>query len=208
MSFDVDVSKTLGDRIIEARFVVPGGLTVLRGVSGAGKTSVLNMVAGLLTPDRGHVAVNGDTLFDAAKGANLPTHRRRLGYVFQDGRLFPHLRVRANLLYGYRLAASAERWMTLDEVVAFLDIAPLLDRWPRSLSGGEAQRVALGRALLSGARALLLDEPLASIDPARRSEIIDAILRIRDELKLPMLYVTHDPAEAERLGNQLATIGS
>ncbi|MFK4794977.1 ATP-binding cassette domain-containing protein [Sphingobium sp. ZW T5_29] len=208
MSFDVDVSKTLGDRIIEARFVVPGGLTVLRGVSGAGKTSVLNMVAGLLTPDRGHVAVNGDTLFDAAKGANLPTHRRRLGYVFQDGRLFPHLRVRANLLYGYRLAASEECWMTLDEVVAFLGIAPLLDRWPRSLSGGEAQRVALGRALLSGARALLLDEPLASIDPARRSEIIDAILRIRDELKLPMLYVTHDPAEAERLGNQLATIGS
>ena len=208
MSFDVDVSKTLGDRIIEARFVVPGGLTVLRGVSGAGKTSVLNMVAGLLTPDRGHVAVNGDTLFDAAKGANLPTHRRRLGYVFQDGRLFPHLRVRANLLYGYRLAASEERWMNLDEVVAFLGIAPLLDRWPRSLSGGEAQRVALGRALLSGARALLLDEPLASIDPARRSEIIDAILRIRDELKLPMLYVTHDPAEAERLGNQLATIGS
>lgn len=208
MSFDVDVSKTLGDRIIEARFVVPGGLTVLRGVSGAGKTSVLNMVAGLLTPDRGHVAVNGDTLFDAAKGANLPTHRRRLGYVFQDGRLFPHLRVRANLLYGYRLAAPEERWMTLDEVVAFLGIAPLLDRWPRSLSGGEAQRVALGRALLSGARALLLDEPLASIDPARRSEIIDAILRIRDELKLPMLYVTHDPAEAERLGNQLVTIGS
>lgn len=208
MSFDVDVSKTLGDRIIEARFVVPGGLTVLRGVSGAGKTSVLNMVAGLLTPDRGHVAVNGDTLFDAAKGANLPTHRRRLGYVFQDGRLFPHLRVRANLLYGYRLAASEERWMNLDEVVAFLGIAPLLDRWPRSLSGGEAQRVALGRALLSGARALLLDEPLASIDPARRSEIIDAILRIRDELKLPMLYVTHDPAEAERLGNQLVTIGS
>lgn len=208
MSFDVDVSKTLGDRIIEARFVVPGGLTVLRGVSGAGKTSVLNMVAGLLTPDRGHVAVNGDTLFDAAKSANLPTHRRRLGYVFQDGRLFPHLRVRANLLYGYRLAAPEERWMTLDEVVAFLGIAPLLDRWPRSLSGGEAQRVALGRALLSGARALLLDEPLASIDPARRSEIIDAILRIRDELKLPMLYVTHDPAEAERLGNQLVTIGS
>jgi molybdate transport system ATP-binding protein len=208
MSFDVDVSKTLGDRIIEARFVVPGGLTVLRGVSGAGKTSVLNMVAGLLTPDRGHVAVNGDTLFDAAKGANLPTHRRRLGYVFQDGRLFPHLRVRANLLYGYRLAAPEERWMNLDEVVAFLGIAPLLDRWPRSLSGGEAQRVALGRALLSGARALLLDEPLASIDPARRSEIIDAILRIRDELKLPMLYVTHDPAEAERLGNQLVTIGS
>ena len=207
MSSDVDVRKVLGDRVIEARFVVPGGLTVLRGVSGAGKTSVLNMVAGLLTPNQGHVIVNGETLFDAAAGANLPTHRRRLGYVFQDGRLFPHLRVRANLLYGYRLARPEERWINLDEVIAFLGIAPLLDRWPRSLSGGEAQRVTLGRALLSGARALLMDEPLASIDPARRSDIIDAILRIRDELKLPMLYVTHDPAEAERLGNQQVTIG-
>lgn len=207
MSFEVDVRKVLGDRVIEARFVVPGGLTVLRGVSGAGKTSVLNMVAGLLTPNQGHVIVNGETLFDAAAGANLPTHRRRLGYVFQDGRLFPHLRVRANLLYGYRLARPEERWINLDEVIAFLGIAPLLDRWPRSLSGGEAQRVTLGRALLSGARALLMDEPLASIDPARRSDIIDAILRIRDELKLPMLYVTHDPAEAERLGNQQVTIG-
>ena len=208
MSFEVDVSKALGDRMIEARFTVPGGLTVLRGVSGAGKTSVLNMVAGLLTPDQGHVVVNGQTLFGAAQGVNLPVHRRRLGYVFQDGRLFPHLRVRANLLYGYRLARPEERWINLDEVVAFLGVAPLLDRWPRSLSGGEAQRVALGRALLSGARALLMDEPLGSIDPARRSDIIDAILRIRDELKLPMLYVTHDPAEAERLGNQMVTIGS
>ncbi|EZP74285.1 Molybdate ABC transporter ATP-binding protein [Sphingomonas paucimobilis] len=207
MSFEVEVRKTLGDRMIEACFAAPSGLTVLRGVSGAGKTSVLNMVAGLLTPDQGRIIVNGQTLFDGAVGTNLPPHRRRLGYVFQDARLFPHMRVRANLLYGYRLAPVDDRWMTLDEVVAFLGIAPLLDRWPRSLSGGEAQRVALGRALLSGARALLMDEPLASIDPARRSGIIEAILRIRNELSLPMLYVTHDPAEAEQLATQLVTIG-
>lgn len=207
MSFDVDVRKRLGERVIQARFAVPSGLTVLRGPSGAGKTSALNMIAGLMKPDRGRVLVNGRTLFDADQGIDLPPHRRRLGYVFQDGRLFPHLRVRANLLYGYRLARPEERWMTLDEVSAFLGIEPLLDRWPRSLSGGEAQRVALGRALLSGATALLMDEPLASIDPARREEIIGAILRIRDDLKLPMLYVTHDPAEADRLGDRIVVIG-
>lgn len=207
MSFDVDVRKRLGERVIQARFAVPSGLTVLRGPSGAGKTSALNMIAGLMKPDRGRVLVNGRTLFDADQGIDLPPHRRRLGYVFQDGRLFPHLRVRANLLYGYRLARPEERWMTLDEVSAFLGIEPLLDRWPRSLSGGEAQRVALGRALLSGATALLMDEPLASIDPARREEIIGAILRIRDDLKLPMLYVTHDPAEADRLGDRIVAIG-
>lgn len=207
MSFDVDVRKRLGERVIQARFAVPSGLTVLRGPSGAGKTSALNMIAGLMKPDHGRVLVNGRTLFDADQGIDLPPHRRRLGYVFQDGRLFPHLRVRANLLYGYRLARPEERWMTLDEVSAFLGIEPLLDRWPRSLSGGEAQRVALGRALLSGATALLMDEPLASIDPARREEIIGAILRIRDDLKLPMLYVTHDPAEADRLGDRIVAIG-
>ena len=206
MSFEVDVRKAIGDSRITAHFAASDGLTVLWGSSGAGKTSILNMVAGLLRPDEGHVRVDSDTLFDAAVGIDLPPHRRRLGYVFQDGRLFPHLRVRANLLYGHRLAAPDDRWMTLEEVVAFLDIAPLLDRWPRSLSGGEAQRVAIGRALLSGARALLLDEPLASIDPARRSGIIDVILRIRDDLRLPMLYVTHDPAEADRVGTRRVDI--
>lgn len=202
MSFDIDVHKAMGDTIVEARFSAPDGLTVLWGPSGAGKTSVLNMVAGLLRPDEGRVSVDGDLLFDGCQGIDRPAHRRRLGYVFQDGRLFPHMRVRANLLYGHRLAPPGERWMTLDEAADFLGIGALLDRWPRSLSGGEAQRVAIGRALLSGARALLLDEPLASIDIARRAEIIDVILRIRDELKLPMLYVTHDPAEADRLATR------
>jgi len=199
MSFDVEVRKRLGRHLIETRFVTLAGVTLLSGPSGAGKTSVLNMMAGLLRPDEGHVSIGGDMLFDAAHAIDRPAHRRRLGYVFQDGRLFPHLRVRANLLYGFRLARPEDRWMSLEEVVAFLGISHLLSRWPRSLSGGEAQRVAIGRALLSGARALLMDEPLASIDPARRSEIIDVILRIRDELRLPILYVTHNPAEADRL---------
>jgi molybdate transport system ATP-binding protein len=202
MSFDIDVSRRLGDTIIAARFVVGGGLTALTGPSGAGKSSLLAMVAGLLRPDRGHVRVDGIPLFDRAAAIDLPPNRRRIGTVFQDGRLFPHRRVRANLLYGHRLAAPEDRWIGLDEAVAFLGIGHLLDRWPRSLSGGEAQRVAIGRALLSGPRSLLMDEPLSSLDPARREDIMAVIERIRDELRIPILYVTHDAHEAERLATQ------
>lgn len=201
VAVDVAVQRTLGHVRVGATFVSVGGLTVLSGPSGAGKTSVLNMIAGLLRPDWGHVRVGGVTLFDAKHGIDIPVHRRRLGYVFQDGRLFPHRRVRANLAYGQRLAARDDRWIQFDEVVSFLGIGDLLDRWPRSLSGGEAQRVAIGRALLSGARALLMDEPLGSLDLARRVEIIAVILRIRDDLKLPIIYVTHDPSEAEQLAS-------
>ena len=202
MSFDVDVRKTLGDHVVAARFVASDGITLLWGPSGVGKTSVLNMIAGLMRPDQGHVSIDGQMLFDDSAAINLPPHRRRIGYVFQDGRLFPHLRVRANLLYGYRLAAPENRWMSLQAVIDFLGIEHLLGRWPGTLSGGEAQRVAIGRALLSGARALLMDEPLASIDPARREGIMDVILRIRDELRLPIVYVTHNPAEADRLATR------
>ncbi|MDX3910845.1 MAG: ATP-binding cassette domain-containing protein [Sphingobium sp.] len=206
MSFNVNVSKNLGGAHVGATFLTDGGLTVLSGTSGAGKTSVLNMIAGLLRPDRGYVRVGDVTLFDAAENVDMPVHHRRLGYVFQDGRLFPHRRVRANLLYGYRLAQPEHRWIGVDEVVGFLGIGALMDRWPRSLSGGEAQRVAIGRALLSGPRALLMDEPLASLDPARRGEIMDVILRIRDELKLPILYVTHDTVEAIKLASHRVDI--
>jgi len=207
MSFDVSVARRLGARTIALDFTVGDGLTVLFGPSGAGKSSVLNMIAGLLTPDRGHVRVAGATLFDAAARVDVPPERRRIGYVFQDGRLFPHRRVRANLLYGWRLAAAADRWIGLEEVVGFLGIDELLDRWPRSLSGGEAQRVAIGRALLSGARTLLMDEPLASLDGARRQEIMAVIERVRDDLRLPILYVTHDASEAERLATQRVVMG-
>lgn len=207
MSFDISVQRKLDDRIIAAEFVSDGGLTALFGPSGAGKTSVLNMVAGLLRPDAGHVVVGAEALFDSTANIDVPTRRRRSGYVFQDGRLFPHKRVRENLLYGWSIADPDDRWMDLQEAVAFLGISHLLHRWPRTLSGGEAQRVAIGRALLSGPRFLLMDEPLASLDRARREEIMAVIERVRDELKLPILYVSHDRDEVERLATAIVPIG-
>jgi molybdate transport system ATP-binding protein len=199
MSFDVDVAARRGEALIATRFTSDAPLTALIGPSGAGKTSILNMVAGLLRPERGRIRVGGETLFDAGAAIDVPPERRRAGYVFQEARLFPHLRVRANLLYGQRLAASADRWIGIDEVTEFLGIARLLDRWPATLSGGEAKRVAIGRALLAGPRFLLMDEPLSSLDAARRDEIMLVIERIRDQLGVPILYVTHDAAEVDRL---------
>jgi len=207
MSFEVRAERRLGERIIAADFVSNSGLTALFGPSGAGKTSLLSMVAGLLRPDAGRIVVGGDVLFDAATGIDLPARQRRAGYVFQDGRLFPHRRVRDNLLYGWKLARPEDRWMDLEEATSFLGIAHLLNRWPRTLSGGEAQRVAIGRALLSGPRFLLMDEPLASLDRARREEIMAVIERLRDELKLPILYVSHDREEVARLATQVESIG-
>ncbi len=206
MSFDIDLAGRIGDTDIAVRIDGGEGLTVLFGPSGVGKTSVLNMVAGLLKPARGHVRVGGETVFDAATGIDVAPERRRAGYVFQEPRLFPHMRVRANLLYGHGLAAPADRWLRLEDAVAFLDIGHLLDRWPRSLSGGEARRVAIGRALLGGPRFLLLDEPLSSLDRARREEIMRAIEHVRDVLKLPILMVTHDAEEAERLATQVVRL--
>ena len=194
MSFEVDVAKRLGDAEIALAFASDAGVTALFGPSGSGKTSILNMIAGLLTPDRGRIAVGGETLF--GPDVNLPPEARHAGYVFQDARLFPHLRVRANLLYGAGRGAGG---VTLDEVIDLLGLDHLLGRWPRTLSGGEAQRVAIGRALLSNPRFLLLDEPLASLDRARADEILAMIERIRDQLRLPILYVSHNRAEVDRL---------
>lgn len=205
--FDVDVRLRLGEADIATRFSAASGLTALFGPSGAGKSSILNMIAGLLRPDSGKITVAGRMLFDSAAGVDIPPHQRRAGYVFQDARLFPHMRVRANLLYGWKLAPPEARRMTLDEATGFLGIAHLLDRWPRSLSGGEAQRVAIGRALLSGPAFLLMDEPLASLDLARREEIMTVIERLRDELRLPILYVSHDRGEVERLATQIVPLG-
>lgn len=205
MSFELRVERQLGDATITASFTSNSGLTALFGPSGAGKTSLLNMVAGLLRPDRGRIAVGGEVLFDSDLGIDLPVQERRAGYVFQDGRLFPHLRVRQNLEYGAQ-RAEARSLMTLDEAATFLGIAHLLDRWPRTLSGGEAQRIAIGRALLSGPRFLLMDEPLASLDRARREEVMSVIERLRDEVGLPILYVSHDRAEVERLAGLIVEI--
>jgi len=200
MSFDVALTKRLGDTEVSAEFAAGEGATVLFGPSGVGKTSVLNMIAGLLTPDAGHVRVGGETLFDAAAGIDLPPERRRGGYVFQEPRLFPHLRVRANLLYG------APPETIIDDTLAFLGIDALHDRWPATLSGGEARRVAIGRALLSTPRFLLLDEPLSSLDRPRREEVMRAIEHIRDRMKVPILMVTHDPDEAERIGTGIVRL--
>ncbi len=204
MSFEIDIEKRLGETDIALTLEAGEGATVLFGPSGVGKSSVLNMVAGLLRPDRGRIAIDGETLFEAARpgGVDVPPERRRAGYVFQDARLFPHLRVRANLLYGAGGGAGG-RADGFEDTIGFLGIDHLLDRWPRTLSGGEAQRVAIGRALLSRPRFLLLDEPLSSLDRARREEIMRAIEHVRDILALPILMVTHDPAEAERIGTRV-----
>ncbi|MEO5773838.1 MAG: ATP-binding cassette domain-containing protein [Sphingomicrobium sp.] len=203
MSFDIKVERRLGQFALDKAFRVGPGLTVLLGPSGSGKTSVLNMVAGLLRPAAGHIRVADVNLFDAATDVDLAPEKRRIGYVFQDGRLFPHRKVRANLLYGHQLAHRESRWMEPEQAIEFLGIGHLLDRWPASLSGGEAQRVAIGRALLAAPRALLMDEPLSSLDEPRRHEIMAVIERIRDELNIPILYVTHDRAEADRLASNI-----
>ena len=207
MSFEVELQIARGERRIAVSFAGRSRLVALFGPSGAGKTSVLDAVAGLLRPDAGRIVVGGRVLFDSAVGLNLPPEGRECGYVFQDARLFPHKTVRDNLLYGWRLAPPAHRWMSLDEACAFLGIGHLLERRPRSLSGGEAQRVAIGRALLSAPRFLAMDEPLASLDAARREEIMGVIERIRDELELPILYVSHDAAEVARLAGEVVAIG-
>jgi molybdate transport system ATP-binding protein len=207
MSFELRMSHRIGEREIELAFSSGARLTALVGPSGAGKTTVLNCIAGLIRPRAGQIAVGGVALFDSARGISLPPERRRAGYVFQDGRLFPHLRVAANLAYGERLAPPDDRWIRQDEVVALLGIGHLLHRTPATLSGGEARRVAIGRALLSGPRFLLLDEPFGSLDPERAEEILRLVERIRDELKIPILLVSHDRSEVERLAGDVVTLG-
>jgi len=198
MSFDVDVQLRRGDFELAVAFQAAAGLTALFGPSGSGKTSVLNMIAGILKPARGRIAVDGAVLFDSNTRINLKPEERRVGYIFQDARLFPHMSVEGNLLYGYKLA-RAERYAAPDQVISMLGIAALLQRRPGSLSGGEQQRVAIGRAILASPRLLLMDEPLASLDDARKHEILPYIERLRDELRIPILYVTHARAEVDRL---------
>jgi molybdate transport system ATP-binding protein len=196
MSFDVDIRLSRGERTIACAFESGAGATVLLGPSGAGKTSVLHAIAGLIRPDAGYVRVGGETLFETGvgPGVDVPTERRGAGYVFQDTRLFPHLSVARNLLYGAVDDAA------LAETAALLDLTHLLARRPGTLSGGEARRVAIGRALLRRPRFLLLDEPTVSLDPARREEVLRAVERARDAAGVPVLMVTHDEAEAERVG--------
>lgn len=180
-------------------------VVALVGPSGAGKTSVLNAIAGLLRPHAGRIVIDGRVLFDSSARVDLPAHRRRIGYVFQDARLFPHLDVRANLNYG-RHGRGTEVPFSFDDIVALLGIEALLARRPRHLSGGEAQRVAIGRALLSQPAILLLDEPLSALDRARREELIPYLQRVRDEIRLPMLYVSHREDEVRRIADAVHTL--
>ena len=195
----VDVEKRLGDFHLVARFEAAGGVTALFGPSGAGKSSIVNMVAGLVKPDRGRIALDDEVLFDSALRVNMPAHRRRIGYVFQDGRLFPHLSVGRNLDYGRWMCGLPRDPAASAHVIELLALGDLLKRRPGKLSGGERQRVAIGRALLMRPRLLLLDEPLASLDAARKNEIFPFLERLRDEFSVPMIYVSHDAAEVKRL---------
>ncbi len=205
MTLSLDIRHQRDAFTLDVQVQAPEGVTALFGRSGAGKTSVVNAVAGLLRPQSGQISVNGHSLFDSAKGIDLPTHKRGLGYVFQDARLFPHLSVRANLTYGTRFAQSRPGPST-EDVCTLLDITPLLNRRPATLSGGEQQRVAIGRALLARPRLLLLDEPLAALDTHRKTEILPYLERLRDQLGLPMLYVSHSVAEIARLATTVIVL--
>ncbi|WP_245906091.1 molybdenum ABC transporter ATP-binding protein [Teichococcus aestuarii] len=203
---EVALRHRLGAFALEAEFTAPAGVTVLFGPSGSGKSSILAAVAGLLRPAEGRVALAGAPLTDMAAGLFLPPERRRCATVFQEGRLFPHLSVESNLRYGLRRAPRGAEGPGFAEVVALLGLEGLLGRRPARLSGGEKQRVALGRALLARPRLLLLDEPLAALDAPRRQEVLPFLEALRDRAGLPMLYVTHAIEEADRLADTLVLL--
>lgn len=204
---EVAVEKQLGDFKIDTRFSCEtSGIVAFFGRSGAGKTSLVNLLSGLSRPDAGRIAINGTVLFDSARGIDLPPERRRLGYVFQEGRLFPHLSVRGNLVYGFNRAPVRERQIQPDQIIDLLGLGALLTRRPRDLSGGEKQRVALGRALLANPRLLLMDEPLAALDQPRKEEVLPFIERLRDEFAIPIVYVSHAMPEIVRLADIMVLI--
>ncbi|WP_375688395.1 molybdenum ABC transporter ATP-binding protein [Pseudooceanicola sp. LIPI14-2-Ac024] len=206
MSLSVEIGHSFGGFTLDAAFEAPVGVTALFGRSGAGKTTVVNAVAGLLRPDRARIMLNDRTLCDTGAGVWLKPHQRRIGYVFQEGRLFPHLSVARNLAYPGRMAGRKPDAAETARVVEMLGIGSLLDRRPGALSGGEKQRVALGRALLSGPDLLLMDEPLAALDAARKAEILPYIERLRDEVRLPILYVSHALDEVARLATTVVLL--
>lgn len=202
----VDIERRLGEFAIALKFEAVSGATALFGPSGAGKTSAVNMIAGLVRPDRGRIALDENVLFDSNTRIDVPPHRRRIGYVFQEGRLFPHLTVAQNLDYGRWVSGLAADSAERERIIALLDIGTLLKRRPGHLSGGERQRVAFGRALLMKPRLLLLDEPLASLDRGRKLEILPYLARLRDEAHVPMIYVSHQAGEIQKLCSQVIRI--
>ncbi len=205
MTLMVEVQHRFAGFALEAAFEVPSGVTALFGPSGSGKSTIVKAVAGLLRPDRGRIVNGAQVLLDTATGINLPPQKRRVGYVFQDARLFPHLTVRQNLLYGHWFAPKGAE-VSFDRVVEMLDLGPVLARRPGTLSGGERQRVAIGRALLANPQILLMDEPLAALDDARKAEILPYIEQLRDSTKVPILYVSHSVSEIARLAGAVVLL--
>ncbi|MBP2237469.1 molybdate transport system ATP-binding protein [Sinorhizobium kostiense] len=206
MNLEVEARHRIGTFAIDAAFQSGGGVTALFGRSGSGKTSLINIIAGLLRPDSGRIVVDGEVIADSGRGLFTPVHRRRFGYVFQEPRLFPHLSVRKNLAYGRWFAGIGTSPAEFAKIVEMLGVGNLLDRRPETLSGGERQRVAIGRALLAAPRLLLMDEPLAALDDARKAEILPYLERLRDETGIPIVYVSHSVAEVARLAEQVIVI--
>jgi molybdate transport system ATP-binding protein len=204
----VDVEHRVGKLELAIEFEADARVTALFGRSGAGKTSLINIIAGLTRPTRGRIEIDGRVLFDSAARIDVPVHERRIGYVFQEGRLFPHLTVRRNLLYGHDLVRRSEHFVPLERIVRLLGLDELLERRPGDLSGGEKQRVAIGRALLSSPKVLLLDEPLASLDAHRRDEVLQYIELMRDEISIPIIYVSHAVEEVVRLADAVVLLSA
>jgi molybdate transport system ATP-binding protein len=208
MSLEVSLRHVMGDFTLDVAFAAQGGVTALFGASGAGKSSIVAAVAGLLRPSKGRVVLNGRVLTDMDERIFVPPHQRRAALVFQEPRLFPHLRVEKNLRYGWKRSPERADEKQIAHVIALLGLGDLLDRRPATLSGGEKARVALGRALLASPEILLLDEPLASLDAPRRAEILPYLERLRDEGRVPMLYVSHQVDEVARLAGQVVLLAS
>jgi molybdate transport system ATP-binding protein len=206
MSLSVEITHRLGAFLVDVAFETTGRLTALFGKSGAGKTTIVNAIAGLIRPDNARISVDGELFVDTERRIFVPRHKRRVGYVFQEGRLFPHLTMRQNLLYGRWFAGKSRRHGDVGEIVELLGIGHLLGRRPHDLSGGEKQRGAIGRALLASPRILLMDEPLASLDEARKQEILPYIERLRDEVRIPIVYVSHAVAEVARLATTMVML--
>jgi molybdate transport system ATP-binding protein len=206
---EVNVQKTFGQFRINVAFSTQGsGTTAVFGPSGTGKTSVINMVAGLLEPDQGRIYLDNEAIFDSGKNINVTPNKRRIGYIFQDGRLFPHLSVKSNLTYGMKLVPKEYRRLSFDKVIALLDLAALLYRRPAKLSGGEKQRVAIGRALLTNPSLLLMDEPLSSLDEQRKAEILPFVSKMQREFMIPVLYVSHSIDEILSIADRVVVIES
>lgn len=206
MTLSVSLRQSYGDFRLQAVFEAPPGVTALFGRSGSGKSTIINAIAGVITPDEGLIVIDDWCLLDTPRGHALAPHRRRLGVIFQEGRLFPHLSVAQNLRYGELFGRSQMSRPERSHVIEMLGIGPLLSRRPGALSGGEKQRVAIGRALLRDSRLILADEPLASLDEARKAEILPYFERLRDETNVPILYVSHSPTEVARLATTIIAL--